>query len=351
VKPVDTSAAVRPKRPPQRLPRSDDRNQDPQGTGSPNEDALSPSPKLPTLPDWGDPGTSPDRPNAGPGVLPERKDFVDSSPIPEPSNDSPATMETSPDQPESGQPPATTDGENPFRDMPPTVDLPALGTGDAAPSVLGKVYLNASQQCVVELQGGDTALRGNQLFALRNVQGESVQRRWDILLGEDGNQNKLAHLEIDSAGSLVFRWETAAEAIENAAHLSNCVLVFSSPGASPHAVALRQPAQSERLVIDLEKTSPKADMRIDALPDPAATFVEITGLGGVAFEAKPGAVLSVDRGEVWLTIEDAGGLLVLKVACSMRRNALSLEASPHWLPPLAAARFVRSQAPGRQKVS
>jgi hypothetical protein len=346
VRPGDTAAAERAKRRPPRLPGSDDSNQDPQGQGSPNEDALSPSPKLPTLPDWNDTGTSPDRKNTGPGVLPERRDFVDSSPTPEPLNDSPATMETSPDQPEAGQPPATTDDENPFRDMPPTVALPALGTGAAAPSVLGTIYLNASQQCAVELQGGDKAVRSSQVFTLRNAEGGSVQRGWDILLGEDGNETKLAHLEIDAAGSLVFRWETAADAIESAAHLGNCVLVFSSPGTPPHALALRQPVQSERLVIDLEKTSPKADMRIDALPDSAATFVEIIGLGGVAFAAKPGTVLSADRGESWLTIEDAGGLLVLKVACSIRRNALSLEASPHLLPadssdpkPLVVKRF------------
>lgn len=72
-------------------------------------------------------------------------------------------------------------------------------------------------------------------------------------------------------------------------------------------------------------------MRIDALPDPAITYLHIVGVGRAIFQAKPSAVLSADRGEAWLLIEDGGEMLYLRVECTVRRTALSLEVSPHLL--------------------
>jgi hypothetical protein len=132
-KPVDTSLAEPTKRPPLRLPGSDDGNQDPQDAVSPTDDASSTTPRHFPRPDWGDTKTAPDPPPTGPGVLPERRDLVDSSPMPQPSNDVPAIPEPSADQPGSGRPPVTADGENPFRDVPQTVALPAPGAGGCFP--------------------------------------------------------------------------------------------------------------------------------------------------------------------------------------------------------------------------
>jgi hypothetical protein len=179
----------------------------------------------------------------------------------------------------------------------------------------------------MELRGGDTALRGSQVLTLRDVAGAPVQRKWDVFLGEGENQTKLAQLEIDSAGSLVFRWETAAD-VKSAAHLGNCALVLSTFGAPTHVLALRQAVRSEPLVVDLAASRPRAPMGINALPDLASTFLEIVTVAGTSFEPKSSSVISARGGEAQLTLEDSGNLLVLKLSCTERHDGLTLNVTP-----------------------
>jgi hypothetical protein len=294
-------------------------------------------PGLPKLPDWNDAGEDGERPPDRPGTdgLPDRQDFVDPGSMqdtPEqvrPKTD-PAPKVAPTDQPEPRKVPTDPEPNSPFRDLPQMVALPPIEAASVSPVVWGPIHLQDREPCFMRLRGGDKAVRGNQSFVLRNADGGTAERDWEILLRDGDNQSKLAHLGIDADGRLGFRWETTAESSEIASNLGNCALVLSAPGKPTHVVALRQPIQSTPLVIDLEKPSPKSDLRIDSLPDPSVMYLEIVGVGGSDFQAKPAAVLASDKGEAWLTIEDAGSLLVLKVETAVRRGIISVEVGPHF---------------------
>jgi hypothetical protein len=93
-------------------------------------------------------------------------------------------------------------------------------------------------------------------------------------------------------------------------------------------MALREPTQADPIEVQLDKPSPKGDLRIDAIPDGADVFVEIAAVGGAAFSVDPSPTLPADKGEAWLKLEDGGGLLTLKMKSSLKRG-LTLEFSPH----------------------
>jgi hypothetical protein len=301
---------------------------------SPAEAPPSISPELPALPGWGDSEAPVMQPSDGPagGGLPQRKDFFDSSPVPEVPDDSPDDATPPDDQPGPAQSSAVADGQSPFRALPPSVTLPEIGQPDASPTILGTILLPEGTRCSVQVRGGEKAIRGNQAFTLRNAEQGAADREWEILLRDGDSLTKLAHLALDSAGRLGFRWEAAAASAETAAHLANCALVLDLPGNPPHVIRLRQAVQSEPLVVDLERTtSPRSNLRIDSLPDPTSTFLEVVAVGGTDFEAKPGPVVSAAGGEALLTLEDSGNLLVLKVKCTVRHDGLSLEVSPQLL--------------------
>ena len=291
----------------------------------------------PLVPDWG--GAVPEsKPSSEPGGsdLPERQDFFDPS-MPE---QNPATpVPTKPDRkadrdpdpedtPDRKQRPAIS-VDNPFRDLPDFAALPPVGSSNSSPLVLGPVHLGEQEPCFLKLRGGEKAVRGSQVFSLRNADGGTAERDWEILLNDGGNQTKVAHLSIDAAGDLGFRWEQAAAEIDVSGNLCNCALVLNAPSKPTHVLALRAPVRSDSLVVDLEKSAPKCDLRIDWLPDPAVVYVEIVGVGGSAIQVKPAPVFLAEKAESWLTVEEAGDLLVLKVESSVKRGVVSLEIGPH----------------------
>jgi hypothetical protein len=312
------------------------------GTGDPvpetdPESAPSGVKPAPLIPDWG--GTVPgSKPSSEPGAsdLPERQDFVDPSmpeqdpatPVPT-KPDRKAGRDTDPeDTPDRKRRPAIS-VDSPFRDLPEFAALPPVGPSNSSPLVLGPVHLGEQELCFLKLRGGEKAVRGSQVFSLRNADGGTAERDWEILLNDAGNQTKVAHLSIDAAGDLGFRWEPSAADIDVSGNLCNCALVLNAPSKPTHVLALRAPVRSDSLVVDLEKSAPKCDLRIDWLPDPAVVYLEIVGVGGSAIQVKPAPVFLVEKGEAWLTVEETGGLLVLKVESSVRRGVVSLEIGPH----------------------
>jgi hypothetical protein len=302
----------------------------------PMEDQRPPISKLPDLPPWG--GGEPDSPSTGKDAavdgLPEREDFVapisDGGFAKDPPEMVEPSVEPSVEPMESVPAPDAPDGTKPFENLPSSVTLPPIGGGGTSLAVFGTVNLPENEPCSIRLRGGNLAVRGSQLFTLRAVDAETSERQWVVVLQNADQQTDVARLMIDASSQLVFRWEPSAEAEEIVAHLANCALALTA-ARETHVLQLRQPMQTEPLIIDLEKSSPRADLRIDALPDPAITYLHITGIGRATFQAKPSAVLPADRGEAWLLIEDGGEMLVLRVECTVRRAALSLEVSPHLL--------------------
>lgn len=312
--------------------RSKDASQDPATSDPPIDDHRSPNSKLPELPRWRGDESDASHAASDSGIdgLPEREDFV--APITEeaPASDPPVTAEPAVEPMESEPAPGTPDKSNPFENLPSSVTLPPIGSGETSSAVLGTVHLPDNEPCTIQLRGGNRVVRGSQSFTLRAADAQTPARQWVVMLQNGDQQTDVARLTIDASHQFVFRWEAAAETEEIVAHLANCGLTMAAAGQT-HALQLRQPTQTEPLVIDLERSTPRADMRIDALPDPAITYIHIVGVGRSSFQADSSAVLSADRGEAWLLIEDGGELLYLRVECTVRRGALSLEVSPHLL--------------------
>jgi hypothetical protein len=339
--PSETRIDPRPADPPDSWPRL--------GTGDPEsaidpesatdpESAPSGVKPAPLIPDWG--GKVPEsKPDLEPGAsdLPDLPDFIDPSmpeqdlatPVPI-KPDRKADRDTDPEDTPDRKRRPTISVDSPFRDLPDFATLPPVGPSNSSPLVLGPVHLGEQEPCFLKLRGGEKAVRGSQVFSLRNADGGTAERDWEILLNDGGNPTKVAHLSIDAAGDLGFRWEQAAAEIDVSGNLCNCALVLNAPSKPTHVLALRTPVRSDSLVVDMEKSAPKCDLRIDWLPDPSAVYLEIVGVGGSAIQVKPAPVFLVEKGEAWLTVEEAGGLLVLKVESNVRRGVVSLDVTPHF---------------------
>lgn len=296
------------------------------------EDQQQPDSGLPELPPWqtDEPDVAPTEDNTGMAGLPERKDFVTPTPRETTEEEAPEMVEQTVDPEQSVPTPDLPDTRNPFVNLPASVTLPPVESGEAAATVLGTLHLPDNEPCSIRLRGGNQAIRGSQAFTLRDADAETRKRQWLVTLQNGDQQPDVARLMIDDANQLVFRWEPAAQVEEIVAQLANCALAITAAGET-HVLQLRQTIQSKPLVIDLERSSPRGDLRIDALPDPAITYVQVTGVGRAAFQATPNDVLSVDRGEAWVLIEDGGEMLYLRLECTVRRAALSIEVTPHLL--------------------
>jgi hypothetical protein len=306
---------------------------------APAETDTSPSgmKTAPLVPDWGDTGPEP-KPASKPAVgdLPDRADFIDPTmpeedpvkPKPERPRNKPG-VDVDPDDTSTDEPRPNAPIDGPLRDLPNFVTLPPTASSNTSPVVLGSVHLGEREPCFIKLRGGGKAVRGAQVFSLRNADGGTAERDWEILLNDSGTQTKVAHLSIDAAGDLGFRWEKPGADSEVTGNLCNCALVLNVPGNTPRVLGLRAPVRCDSLVIDLEKSTPKSDLRIDSLPDPSVVYLEIVGVGGSEFQVKPAPIFLVEKGEAWLTVEEAGGLLVLKIESSAKRGVVSLEINPH----------------------
>jgi hypothetical protein len=243
----------------------------------------------------------------------------------EPEKPKPETP-AKPEPPAKPKPPA----KKAFAELPPVVALPALDAADALePKTLGQIYATRDDQCFIRMRGGEGAFKGNRIFAMRNADGGTAERDWEVNLRDAsaGGEVKIAHLSLNDKFQLVFQWQPAAKDDPAAAHLVNCALSMTSRG-DTHVLLLRQPTQTPALEIDLKEPPIRQGMKFDTPPDPGKIRVELTGVKGVKSTIEPQPVVNAEKGEAWIKLQDGGGLVSLKVETDMKRE-LQLLITPH----------------------
>jgi len=231
-----------------------------------------------------------------------------------------------PEPPAKPKPPA----KKAFADLPAVVSLPALDAADALePKTLGQIYATRDDQCFIRMRGGEGAFKGNRVFAMRNADGGTAERDWEINLRDASasSETKIAHLSLNDKFQLVFQWQPAAKDDSAAAHLINCALSMTSRGET-HVLLLRQPTKTPALEIDLKEPPIRQGMKFDTPPDPGKIRVELTGVKGVKSTIEPQPVFNAEKGEAWIKLQDGGGLVSLKVETDMKRE-LQLLITPH----------------------
>ena len=210
--------------------------------------------------------------------------------------------------------------KKPFQDLPARAVLPLPGSADGQqPIRLGAVHIPEKEFCFVKLRGGETAMRGDGEFLLRNAENGSAERDWELFFRERDQQTLLARLSIAENADLIFRWEPAADELESTAYLVNCPLSFTCDEQS-HVLSFREPTVVEALAVDLNKPALRENWTVDAAPDPQAVRVEILGLEGAEFAIEPASVLLAEDGEAWIRIQDGGGVLSLRAQTDFGRN-------------------------------
>ena len=225
--------------------------------------------------------------------------------------------------------PATVD-KDAWRDLPAAVALAVPASTDAGQRVaLGQVHLSPGQPCSLKLLGGEDACRGSQAIVLRAVSGETVERHWGIAVrgSENGSETEIARLAVGDDGTLGLEWQPAAVTHPAAPQLANCVLSLESAGES-HRMLLREAAQVDELVVDLEKPTHEGEWKLEAVPNAEAVKVEFLGLGGLKYSVEPAGPAPAEKGEVWVQIEDGGTLLLLRVETRLTRS-FRVDITPH----------------------
>jgi len=218
----------------------------------------------------------------------------------------------------------------PFQDLPLVISLPSLDAAEAASlQEIGLIHIPSGELCFAKLRGGENACKGAHSFVMNNADGGLAERDWEIMLrdGEAGPETKIAHLSIDDDSQFAFQWQPEAKNQTLSAQLCNCALSLNCGGQS-HLMSLREPAVDKGLILEFEKPSSKDDWKIEAPPDPDGIKLEITGVGDAKYTIQPEPVMDADRGEVWVDLEDGGGLLTLKVETAMKRT-LHMSVTPH----------------------
>ena len=287
-----------------------------------------------TMPATGDSGgtETTSKPAAEPGA----------TATPDAPSEPPATDEPKPESPAEGakQEPEKPKPESPakpkppakkaFAELPPVVSLPALDSPEALePKTLGSIYATRDDQCFIRMRGGEHAIKGNRVFAMRNAEGGTAERDWEINLRDSSaaGEVKIANLALNDKFQLVFQWQAAAKDDPAAAHLINCALSMTSRG-DTHVVFLRQPMQTPELEIDLKEAATRHSMKFDMLPDPDKIRLELRSVKGVKHTIEPQPVMNAEKGEAWIKLQDGGGMVSLKVETDMKRD-LQMTFTPH----------------------
>jgi hypothetical protein len=197
------------------------------------------------------------------------------------------------------------------------------------PKTLGSIYATRDDQCFIRMRGGEHAIKGNRVFAMRNAEGGTAERDWEINLRDSSasGEVKIAHLTLNDKFQLVFQWQAAAKDDPAAAHLINCALSMTSRG-DTHVVFLRQPTKTPELDIDLKEAATRHSMKFDTLPDPDKIRLELKSVKGVKHTIEPQPVLNAEKGEAWIKLQDGGGIVSLRVETDMKRD-LQMTITPH----------------------
>ncbi len=218
----------------------------------------------------------------------------------------------------------------PFSDLPAIVSIPSLDAGEAMePVTLGNIYAGQGELCFIRMRGGSSAARGGHTFSMRNADGGLAERDWEISFRPSGGEDRLiAQLSWNDQSELVFQWQPVAADEPLAAHLVNCVLSFTCRGET-HVAGFRRAESHPPLAIDWEEGTTRQEWEFPLPPEPDDLWVEIVQLEGAQHSIDPQPpIIRASRGEAWVRLAGAGGVLMLKIETDIRRGFL-VTVSPH----------------------
>jgi hypothetical protein len=223
-------------------------------------------------------------------------------------------VEPKPEPPKPARP-----AKKPFADFPEIVSLPEVGGG---PKPLGTVHLGEGEQCFIRLRGASRALKGDLVFDVRNADGGVSPRAWEVSVGKaEAEDGKLvARMKLDDQSQLLFVWDAEGAKLAAASHFRNCVLALTASGET-HLVALRSAETVEAFAVDLTKTSvPKGEWKLADLPDPSTVQIAIENVEGAKYHVEPKPTMEADKGKAEVKIDDAGGMLSLKLDALLKKS-------------------------------
>jgi hypothetical protein len=260
------------------------------------------------------------------------------APMPEPAPVEPAPM---PAQPEAQpDPPKPTTAANPFAGFAASVTLPKLPTSTSAetpaealaPLVLGPCVVDEKSLVILQLKGGDGAIRGGkQKFEIAAAQGGTALRDWEISL-TGGAANIIAALLSVKDNQLTFQWTPEGAKQSAAPLLCNCGLHLSA-GPGQHDLAFRTPIKGEPLVVGLDRGGSSVTWKIDLLPDPKKLFIEITTLEGGFLKHKfkeRQTLEGTDRTELWTGSDEAAMPLGWRIASTVKNDSIEVDSLPQY---------------------
>lgn len=297
------------------------------------------SPVVPGAKPGESPAASPEtKPGDPTGAKPESKPAdmpvgepakPDSKPEPKPEPKPPAPKP----EPKSAPKPMV----DPFKDFPTgSVELPALmaESGPAPdafnPVTLGKLHVDPKALVIVNLMGGDGAMKGKFRFVLEAAENGTAERDWEFFLREgeaETGGTKLAHLAL-KGDDLSFQWQQEAASQPAAPHLVNCLMRIAT-GPKNQLVALRKPIMAAPMKAEIMKANAKGRWDIPYLPDPDKVKVELTfdpTFPKQRIEGQP--VLDADKGKmtVWFGNTPEEQTLAIKFESAVRKGIeISLE--------------------------
>lgn len=220
------------------------------------------------------------------------------------------------------------------------VDLPKLpspdgsGSGDPPVKVLGKVNIDPKDACFLALQGGDKAMRGRNAISLRNSQGGTAPRDWEVVQKETSGEDIVVATLSLPAQELRFEWTPDGLKSPSAGALRNCVLKITAGQEKPHLVALRTVSLAPPITIEnLEKANLSARFALESLPDSSALRMEPTVPNQkIVFDA---GGTDLTKGDQWIYFGESKeqAPLALKLDTGLTAKGIQVSAVPYVLLP------------------
>ncbi|MGE0760698.1 MAG: hypothetical protein AB7O38_27045, partial [Pirellulaceae bacterium] len=119
------------------------------------------------------------------------------------------------------------------------VPVPDAGASASETQVLGRIQIGPDDSCYLALLGGEQAVRGKTRFQLRNADGGTAARQWEVAMNDGaGGEAVVATMALVDT-ELRFAWTDAAQQQATATALCNCVLQIAAGPLQPKSVALR----------------------------------------------------------------------------------------------------------------
>jgi tRNA A-37 threonylcarbamoyl transferase component Bud32 len=198
----------------------------------------------------------------------------------EPQTKKPGATKSKKGKPEKPKP------DDPLRDVPESIELSEVGIGasSAEPAeeiTIARIHAGPDVPWQLYLLGGQTAMRKNRAFTLKQDGSDASQARWLVQLetaagSGDPTVEDMARLWRDG-DALKLQW--VEDAPSSANYLRNCILQIRVEGESKY-VTLNQPKSLEPIPIDLERGIASATLPVKWLPDAGTLRVEITKVEG-----------------------------------------------------------------------